>query len=24
MTVVGYLVDANTHAVLNAVEYEIN
>lgn len=24
MTAVGYLVDANTHAVLNAVEYEIN
>ncbi|MEY3834749.1 MAG: outer rane lipoprotein Omp28 [Bacteroidota bacterium] len=24
MTVVGYLVDANTHAVLNAVEYEID
>ena len=24
MTVVGYLVDANTHAVLNAVEYDIN
>ena len=24
MTVIGYLVDANTHAVLNAVEYEIN
>jgi len=24
MTVVGYLVDADTHAVLNAVEYEIN
>jgi hypothetical protein len=24
MTVVGYLVDANTHAVLNAIEYEIN
>lgn len=24
MTVIGYLVDANTHEVLNAVEYEIN
>jgi hypothetical protein len=24
MTIVGYLVDANTHAVLNAVEYDIN
>lgn len=24
MTVVGYLVDANTHEVLNAIEYEIN
>lgn len=24
MTVIGYLVDANTHAVLNAIEYEIN
>jgi hypothetical protein len=24
MTVVGYLVDANSHEVLNAIEYEIN
>ena len=24
MTVIGYLVDANTHEVLNAIEYEIN
>jgi hypothetical protein len=24
MTVIGYLVDASTHAVLNAIEYEIN
>ena len=24
ITVIGYLVDANTHAVLNAVEYDIN
>jgi hypothetical protein len=24
MTVIGYLVDADTHAVLNAIEYEIN
>ena len=24
MTVIGYLVDVNTHEVLNAVEYEIN
>jgi hypothetical protein len=24
MTVIGYLVDADTHEVLNAIEYEIN